>query len=146
VEQFSSKWWLGYLKVTLAVFKACRFYLPGPCNFQASNVYFVCFRITSGYENHLFHFVYMDGNEGVVITPGVDTTPPTSLMAKFTSAAHSIHGQLQHNVRFRATQDPQGTINKSLIAVKECGILLGPEDDGKFYWVVGYVFLFLLSP
>lgn len=81
--------------------------------------------------------MYVDGNEGVVVTPFCDATAPTGLMAKFTAAAHNIHTQLQHNVRFRGTSDPRGVANKSLIAVKECGILLDPIDNGKCHWVVG---------
>ncbi|XP_075213608.1 protein inturned-like [Lycorma delicatula] len=111
--------------------------------------------LLAGKQNSLFHYVQLDKLEGVMLCPpvGRETNQPllNLVLEKFRSSAQTIHSLLQNTVQFKklnAQEVHESLINKSLVAIKEYGVLFEAElEQGKKssvvslnFWVVGRLF------
>ncbi|XP_063243718.1 protein inturned [Bacillus rossius redtenbacheri] len=115
-------------------------------------------KLTAGKQNALFHYVRLDLTEGVLLCPPSPGHAPAPALAEvlhnFRRSCQAIHALLQNTVHFKkllAQDIAQSRINKSLVAVKEHGVLFecargDAEGAGKrqplplAYWVVGRLF------
>ncbi|XP_050305773.1 protein inturned [Anthonomus grandis grandis] len=114
-------------------------------------------QLTSGRYNVLYHFVHIDATEGMLVTPvEFNQKSPTYqlILNNFRRCCQSIHDVFKSTLKFKSlpTQDiGKSLINKSLIAIKEYGMLFEcPFSDGlkdadnkrarTSYWVVGRLF------
>lgn len=96
--------------------------------------------MTTGDKNYLYHCVHLDMVEGILLSskPLENLTRDHKVLVNFNKCVHIIHRLLHNTVRFKKmlNSDMDKTvINKSLIAVKEHGVLF--EWDNVTYWVVG---------
>ena len=99
--------------------------------------------LTSGEKNYLLHYVHLDSLEGILISSTIDRelSQDSELMLKFSSCAYVIHRLLQNTVRYKKmlNQDmDKSLINKSLIAIKEHGVLF--HWNNTPYWIVGRMY------
>ncbi|XP_033222182.1 protein inturned isoform X3 [Belonocnema kinseyi] len=99
--------------------------------------------LTSGDKNYLFHYVYLDLFEGILISSTIDRylIKNSELLTKCSRCAHVIHRLLQNTVRYKKmlTQDmDKSVINKTLVAIKEHGVLF--DWNKTTYWVVGRMY------
>jgi len=112
-------------------------------------------------ENTIFHFLHLDVGEGVFLAPLVPPSGPyhTQVLDNFRAACQIIHSSFQMTIRSkelvkgREGAAPRPWLNKSLVAVKEQGMLFhyspsdGEEESPKkplpvlSYWVCGRLFL-----
>ncbi|CAG9826275.1 unnamed protein product [Diabrotica balteata] len=111
-------------------------------------------QLTAGSEKILYHFVQLNISEGVLLCPPETQNPsPTFsfILNNFRNSCLKIHFLFQNTVRFKnipAQDVAKSVINKSLISIKEHGILfecpfLDEQDSKKNkirYWVVGRLF------
>ncbi|XP_046747053.1 protein inturned [Diprion similis] len=110
-------------------------------NLLSQAEYIVPKKVSAGTEDTLLHYVHLDTLEGVLLSSnvGIDgSLKDSKVLGLFNSAARVIHKLLQRTVRFEKmlNQDTdKSVINKSLIAIKEHGVLF--ECEGDTYWVVG---------
>ncbi|CAH1183286.1 unnamed protein product [Phaedon cochleariae] len=111
-------------------------------------------QLTSGCEKNLFHFVQLDSAKGIMLCPS--ECQETSLtydfiLNNFRRCCLKIHVLFQNTLRFKnmpAQDIAKSVMNKSLIAIKEHGILfqcpyLDEKDNKKSkitYWVLGRLF------
>lgn len=102
-------------------------------------------RLTTARDNnYLFHYVHLDLYEGVVLSSHLDrnSARDAKFLSNFNKCAHVIHKLLQNTMRFKSmlNQDiDKPVINKSLVAIKEHGVLF--EWDNLSFWVVGRLYL-----
>lgn len=100
-------------------------------------------KLTAGEKNFLYHYVQLDTTEGILLSAKSieNTEKHNKLLINFNRCVHIIHKLLYNTVRFKQMQNPdidKTVINKSLIAIKEHGILFEWEDTT--YWVVGRLY------
>ncbi|XP_034243272.1 protein inturned [Thrips palmi] len=111
-------------------------------------------KLSTGPENIVFHYVHIDINEGVMLSP-VHSSYSTNLieiLSKFRSTAMQIHSLFQNTISFKKLKGVEAShslINKSLVAIKEFGALFecnlplrGNEKSPSSmnFWVVGRLF------
>ncbi|CAH0559223.1 unnamed protein product [Brassicogethes aeneus] len=108
-------------------------------------------QITAGQENVLYHFLQLDTAEGILICPPESRVQSQTLqlvLSNFRRCCQKIHSLLQNTLRFKNMPVPEmskSLMNKSLIAIKEHGILfecpyLEEKENKKnkiVYWVIG---------
>ncbi|XP_031848472.1 inturned planar cell polarity protein isoform X3 [Nomia melanderi] len=99
--------------------------------------------LTTGEKNYLYHYVHLDMTEGILLSSKPLESPEKdhTIIVNFNKCVHIIHRLLHNTVRFKKmlNSDMDKTvINKSLIAVKEHGVLF--EWDNVSYWVVGRLY------
>ncbi|KAJ9581085.1 hypothetical protein L9F63_023742, partial [Diploptera punctata] len=115
-------------------------------------------KITAGESNTLFHYVHLDFTEGVLLCPPINREQVHSerlreILHNFRRSCQIIHHLLHNAVRFKKLMGQEiskSLINKSLIAIKEHGVLFECSPcDGESskksspplsYWVVGRLF------
>ncbi|CAH1108747.1 unnamed protein product [Psylliodes chrysocephalus] len=107
-------------------------------------------QLTAGSENVLYHFVQLDINQGILLCPPESrqqTTAYNLIINNFRRISLEIHFLFQNTIRFK-NMPPQyiakSVINKSLVAIKEHGILFEcpflDDQENKKYWVLGRLF------
>ncbi|CAL7946624.1 unnamed protein product [Xylocopa violacea] len=99
--------------------------------------------LTMGDKNYLYHYVHLDMVEGILLSskPLEYSGKNHNFLVNFNKCVHIIHRLLHNTVRFKTmlNSDMDKTvINKSLIAVKEHGVLF--EWENLAYWVVGRLY------
>nr|XP_033322916.1 protein inturned isoform X1 [Megalopta genalis] len=99
--------------------------------------------LTTGDKNYLYHYMHLDMAEGILLSskPLESSEKNHKVIVNFNRCVHIIHRLLHNTVRFKKmlNSDMDKTvINKSLIAVKEHGVLF--EWDNTTYWVVGRLY------
>ncbi|XP_043256589.1 protein inturned [Colletes gigas] len=99
--------------------------------------------LTTGNKNYLYHYVHLDMVEGILLSskPLENSAKDRKILVNFNKCVHIIHRLLHNTVRFKKmlNSDMDKTvINKSLIAVKEHGVLF--EWENVTYWVVGRLY------
>nr|CAD7438326.1 unnamed protein product [Timema bartmani] len=118
-------------------------------------------KLTAGEHNVLFHYVHLDLTEGILLCPPVDRTVASSgrlaeILNNFRRSCQVIHVLLRNTVHFKkllAQDVAKCHLNKSLIAIKEHGVLFQCQGETSTkktaptftYWVVGRLF-FTPSP
>ncbi|XP_046835061.1 protein inturned isoform X2 [Vespa crabro] len=100
-------------------------------------------KLTAGEKNYLYHYVHLDLTEGILLSshPIETSSKDNKILINFNKCVHMIHRLLHNTIRFKTmlNQDMDKTvINKSLIAIKEHGILF--EWDNTTYWVIGRLY------
>lgn len=104
--------------------------------------YLIPKRLTAGDKNYLYHYVHLDTVEGILLSsiPIQNTPKDNKLLVNFNRCVHVIHKLLHNTVRFKTqNQDMDKTvINRSLIAVKEHGVLF--EWKNITFWVIGRLY------
>ncbi|XP_018355019.1 PREDICTED: protein inturned isoform X1 [Trachymyrmex septentrionalis] len=104
--------------------------------------YLIPQKLTAGDKNYLYHYVQLDMVEGILLTsiPIQNTSKDNKILVNFNKCVHVIHKLLRNTVRFKMlNQDIDKTvINKSLIAVKEHGVLF--EWENTAFWVIGRLY------
>ncbi|KYM97363.1 PREDICTED: protein inturned [Cyphomyrmex costatus] len=104
--------------------------------------YLIPKKLTAGDKNYLYHYVHLDMVEGILLTsiPIQNTSKDNKILINFNKCVHVIHKLLRNAVRFKMlNQDIDKTvINKSLIAVKEHGVLF--EWKNTAFWVIGRLY------
>ncbi|KAG7201957.1 hypothetical protein KM043_004661 [Ampulex compressa] len=105
--------------------------------------YLIPEKLTAGDENYLYHYVHLDIVEGIILcSKSIESSvKDNSILINFNKCVHIIHKLLRNAVRFKKMlhQDIDKTgINKSLIAVKEHGVLF--EWENTSFWVVGRLY------
>lgn len=105
--------------------------------------YVVPKKVSAGGGEALLHYVHLDTLEGVLLSSNTTTEnfKDSNILQRFNASARVIHKLLQKTARFEKmlNQDTdKSVINKSLIAIKEHGVLF--EYGGETYWVVGRSF------
>nr|CAD7405854.1 unnamed protein product [Timema cristinae] len=96
-------------------------------------------KLTAGEHNVLFHYVHLDLTEGILLCPPVDRTVASSgrlaeILNNFRQSCQVIHVLLRNTVHFKklVAQDvAKCHLNKSLIAIKEHGVLSPPRVTSK---------------
>nr|CAD7256754.1 unnamed protein product [Timema shepardi] len=110
-------------------------------------------KLTAGEHNVLFHYVHLDLTEGILLCPPVDRTVASSgrlaeILNNFRHSCQVIHVLLRNTVHFKkllAQDVAKCHLNKSLIAIKEHGVLFQCQGETSAkkttptftYWVVG---------
>ncbi|KOX74168.1 Protein inturned [Melipona quadrifasciata] len=99
--------------------------------------------LTVGGKNYLYHYIHLDMVEGILLSsnPLEHLGKNSNFLINFNKCVHIIHKLLHNTVRFKTmlNSDMDKTvINKSLIAVKEHGVLF--EWENLSYWVVGRLY------
>jgi hypothetical protein len=114
-------------------------------------------KLTAGDGNTLFHYVHLDFTEGILLCPPVNREQVQSnrlqeILHHFRRSCQVIHDLLNNAVHFKKLMGQEiskSYINKSLIAIKEHGVLFECTPiDGECtkkcipltYWVVGRLF------
>lgn len=104
--------------------------------------YLIPKRLTAGDKNYLYHYVHLDMVEGILLSsiPIQSTSKDNKILVNFNKCVHVIHRLLHNTVRFKMlNQDIDKTvINRSLIAVKEHGVLF--EWENTAFWVIGRLY------
>lgn len=99
-------------------------------------------KLTAGDKNYLYHYVHLDMVEGILLSsiPIQNISKHNKILVNFNKCVHVIHRLLHNTVRFKMlNQDMDKTvINRSLIAVKEHGVLF--EWENIAFWVVGRLY------
>ncbi|KAL2738786.1 protein inturned [Vespula squamosa] len=100
-------------------------------------------KLTAGEKNYLYHYVHLDLTEGILLSshPIETSSKDNKILINFNKCVHMIHRLLHNTIRFKTmlNQDMDKTvINKSLIAIKEHGILF--EWENTTYWVIGRLY------
>ncbi|XP_011494258.1 PREDICTED: protein inturned [Ceratosolen solmsi marchali] len=96
--------------------------------------------VTTGNKNSLVYYVHIDLFEGVLISSRVNELD-SEFLSNLNGCAQMIHKLLSDTKRYKKllTHDAgKSVINKSLIAIKEHGILL--EWENCTYWIVGRLY------
>lgn len=90
--------------------------------------------------NCVLRYVQLDECNGILLCPTAPQPPPR-LIEAFGLACTHIRKLLQHAIRFRGTNSAQ-TAQRSLLAVKEHGVLLSAESwqGDQPIWVVARLF------
>ncbi|XP_023311186.1 protein inturned [Anoplophora glabripennis] len=111
-------------------------------------------QLTAGNDNVLYHFVQLDTTEGILLCPPeskLQTQTYELILNNFRRCCQQIHTLFQNTLRFKnmpAQDMAKSVMNKSLIAIKEHGIIfecpyLDDKETKKYkvsYWVVGRLF------
>ncbi|KAG5874050.1 hypothetical protein JTB14_034626 [Gonioctena quinquepunctata] len=110
-------------------------------------------QLTSGNEHILYHFVQLDIAKGILLCPPESPEPSLTysfILDNFKRSCLKIHTLFQNTLRFKnmpAQDIAKSVMNKSLVAIKEQGILFNcPYLDEKerkskiTYWVMGRLF------
>ncbi|XP_017889125.1 protein inturned [Ceratina calcarata] len=105
--------------------------------------YLVPKTLTMGEKNYLYYYVHLDMVEGILVSskPVEPAEKNHNFLVNFNRCVHIIHRLLHNTVRFKTmlNSDVDRTvINKSLIAVKEHGVLFKWENTT--FWVVGRLY------
>ncbi|EZA55008.1 PDZ domain-containing protein [Ooceraea biroi] len=104
--------------------------------------YLIPKKLTAGDKNYLYHYVHLDTVEGILLSsmPVQSTSKDNRILVNFNKCVHVIHRLLHNAVRFKMlNQDIDKTvINRSLIAVKEHGVLF--EWENTAFWVIGRLY------
>lgn len=105
--------------------------------------YLIPKKLTAGDKNYLYYYVHLDMTEGILLSskPIENSQKSNKLLMNFNRCVHTIHKLLYNTVRFKRMQNQdidKTVINKSLIAIKEQGVLFEWEDST--YWVVGRLY------
>ncbi|XP_025073423.1 protein inturned-like [Pogonomyrmex barbatus] len=104
--------------------------------------YLIPRKLTAGDKNYLYHYVHLDTVEGILLSsiPIQNTSKDNKILVNFNKCVHVIHRLLHNTVRFKMlNQDIDKTaINRSLIAVKEHGVLF--EWENMAFWVIGRLY------
>ncbi|XP_071571917.1 protein inturned isoform X1 [Temnothorax nylanderi] len=104
--------------------------------------YLIPQKLTAGDKNYLYHYVHLDMVEGILLSsiPIQNTPKDNRILVNFNKCVHAIHRLLHNTVRFKMlNQDIDKTaINRSLIAVKEHGVLF--EWENTAFWVIGRLY------
>ncbi|XP_066589058.1 protein inturned isoform X2 [Prorops nasuta] len=105
--------------------------------------YIVPKKLTAGIKNYLFQYVHLDMVEGILLSslPFDSSFKNTEIIINFNKCVHLIHRILHNTVRFKKmlNQDIDKTIiNKSLVAIKEHGVLF--EWENMTFWVLGRLY------
>ncbi|XP_024887243.1 protein inturned isoform X2 [Temnothorax curvispinosus] len=104
--------------------------------------YLIPQKLTAGDKNYLYHYVHLDTVEGILLSsiPIQNTPKDNRILVNFNKCVHVIHRLLHNTVRFKTlNQDIDKTaINRSLIAVKEHGVLF--EWENTAFWVIGRLY------
>ncbi|EFN82858.1 PDZ domain-containing protein 6 [Harpegnathos saltator] len=104
--------------------------------------YLIPKKLTTGDKNYLYHYVHLDMVEGILLSsiPIQNMSKDNKILANFNKCVHAIHRLLHNTVRFKMlNQDMDKTvINRSLIAVKEHGVLF--EWENTAFWVIGRLY------
>ena len=99
--------------------------------------------LTTGDKNYLYYYVHIDMVEGILLSSKLPeySEKDHKFLINFNKCVHIIHRLLHNTVRFKKmlNSDMDKTvINKSLIAVKEHGVLF--EWENLTFWVVGRLY------
>lgn len=99
--------------------------------------------LTAGDKNYLYYYIHLDMVEGILLSSKLPeySEKDHKFLINFNKCVHIIHRLLYNTVRFKKmlNSDMDKTvINKSLIAVKEHGVLF--EWENLAYWVVGRLY------
>lgn len=106
-------------------------------------------QLTSGPENVLYHYTQLDVGDGCIITSINEFNQGTGkndlLLDVFRRGCLKIHSILQNSIKYKQilSKDSKTTPSKSLVAVKEHGILLQLKSDNNCsteIWIVGRLF------
>ncbi|XP_046382876.1 protein inturned [Ischnura elegans] len=117
-------------------------------------------KLTSGEKNVLLFYLSVDESQGVFVCPPNFPANDCSssmqhVIENFRRSCLHIHNLLQHSIAFKDVKGPDASaswINKSLVAVKEHGVLfecpnvpsqsdsLKKSSNSPAYWVVGRLF------
>lgn len=105
--------------------------------------YLIPKKLTAGDKNYLYHYVHLDTVEGILLSsiPIQNTSKDNRILVNFNKCVHVIHRLLHNTVRFKKmlNQDIEKTaINRSLIAIKEHGVLF--EWENITFWVIGRLY------
>ncbi|XP_029659336.1 protein inturned isoform X2 [Formica exsecta] len=105
--------------------------------------YLIPKKLTAGDKNYLYHYVHLDTVEGILLSsiPIQNTSNDNRILVNFNKCVHVIHRLLHNTVRFKKmlNQDIEKTaINRSLIAIKEHGVLF--EWENITFWVIGRLY------
>ncbi|XP_012537346.1 protein inturned isoform X2 [Monomorium pharaonis] len=104
--------------------------------------YLIPQKLTAGDKNYLYHYVHLDMVEGILLSsiPIQNTQKDNKILVNFNKCVHIIHRLLHNTVRFKMlNQDIDKTvINRSLIAIKEHGVLF--EWENTAFWVIGRLY------
>lgn len=106
--------------------------------------YLIPKKLTAGDKNYLYHYVHLDTVEGILLSsiPIQNTSKDNKILVNFNKCVQVIHRLLHNTVRFKKmlNQDIEKTaINRSLIAVKEHGVLF--EWENTTFWVIGRLYM-----
>ncbi|GAB1864614.1 Protein inturned [Camponotus japonicus] len=105
--------------------------------------YLIPKKLTAGDKNYLYHYVHLDTVEGILLSsiPIQSTSKDNRILVNFNKCVQVIHRLLHNTVRFKMlNQDIEKTaINRSLIAVKEHGVLF--EWENATFWVIGRLYM-----
>lgn len=106
--------------------------------------YLIPKKLTAGDKNYLYHYIHLDTVEGIILSsiPIQSTSKDNRILVNFNKCVQVIHRLLHNTVRFKKmlSQDIEKTaINKSLIAVKEHGVLF--EWENVIFWVIGRLYM-----
>ncbi|KAL6436477.1 hypothetical protein ACFW04_004751 [Cataglyphis niger] len=106
--------------------------------------YLIPKKLTAGDKNYLYHYVHLDTVEGILLSsiPIQNTSKDNKILINFNKCVQVIHRLLHNTVRFKKmlNQDIEKTvINRSLIAVKEHGVLF--EWENTTFWVIGRLYM-----
>ncbi|KAF6205849.1 hypothetical protein GE061_020023, partial [Apolygus lucorum] len=104
-------------------------------------------RIGGSKYDQYFHYVHLDSTEGIVLSNlFAEPNCPSFLriIDNFKSQARQIQDVFRSTVTFQSKSNDIGTtpLNKSMVAIKECGTLFQVEDQDEksgflLYWVTG---------
>ncbi|XP_077284275.1 inturned planar cell polarity protein [Arctopsyche grandis] len=113
-------------------------------------------KITAGDNNMCFHFVRLESELGVLLAPTLNVQKQSDselyryILTNFRKSSQKIHTLLQNTIRFKKMLSPSSSVNKSLVAIKEHGILFEipskfhqnskKNEDSFSYWVIGRLF------
>lgn len=111
-------------------------------------------KLTVGNENVLYHYVHLDDNSGILLSPPNSTSSSIVLrdiLANFNECCHRIHGIFENALRFKSLRPQEmanSVMNKSVIAIKEYGTLFEynythqncKKPSKLTYWVIGRMY------
>lgn len=102
--------------------------------------YLIPKKLTAGNKNYLYHYVHLDTVEGILLSSIQNMSKDNKILVNFNKCVHIIHRLLYNTIRFKKmlNQDMDKTINRSLIAVKEHGVLF--EWENTSFWVIGRLY------
>lgn len=111
---------------------------------EISNV--VPVKISAGWKNNIFYYVYVDGTNNSVFCPLKSSKETFPFTAEMSTAFHTIHQVLQ-KAKFSKRDSSRQINGKDLVAVKEHGMTIRIRDvksaDNKhsYFTAVGRLFL-----
>ncbi|OXU28206.1 hypothetical protein TSAR_008339 [Trichomalopsis sarcophagae] len=96
--------------------------------------------VTTGDKNSLLYYVHIDLFEGILVSSKLNQLDP-EFLSNINICSQTIHKLLSDTKRYKkllSHDAGKAVINKSLIAIKEHGILF--EWENCIYWVVGRLY------